>query len=76
MAWARITVINAVIFRSIGPDINEQAEKVSEKNSESSGIIFGSIANRSVVGDTFVPSQVREVSPEFEELQAQINALR
>jgi len=57
----------------IGPEISAEAEKVSVKTQESSGITFGLIGNRTV--GTFTP-RVRENSPEFDELQAQIDALR
>ena len=66
-------MINAVIFRPIGPEIRTEAEKVSAKTQESSGITFGLIGNRTV--GTLAP-RVRENSPEFDELQAQIDALR
>jgi len=57
----------------IGPEIRAEAEKVSAKTQESSGITFGLIGNRTV--GTLAP-RVRENSPEFDELQAQIDALR
>ena len=66
-------MIHFIIFRPIGPEISAEAEKVSVKTQESSGITFGLIGNRTV--GTFTP-RVRENSPEFDELQAQIDALR
>jgi len=57
----------------IGPEIRAEAEKVSAKTQGSSGITFGLIGNRTV--GTLAP-RVRENSPEFDELQAQIDALR
>ena len=53
--------------------ISAEAEKVSAKTQEASGITFGVIGNRTV--GTLAP-RVRENSPEFDELQAQIDALR
>ena len=66
-------MINVVVFRPIGPEIRTEAEKVSAKTQESSGITFGLIGNRTV--GTLAP-RVRENLPEFDELQAQIDALR
>eukprot|EP00092_Neocalanus_flemingeri_P026076 GFUD01028261.1.p1 GENE.GFUD01028261.1~~GFUD01028261.1.p1 ORF type:complete len:722 (-),score=173.26 GFUD01028261.1:264-2429(-) len=57
----------------IGPEISAEAEKVSTKAQEASGITFGLIGNRTV--GSLAP-RVRESSPEFDELQAQIDALR
>ena len=62
-----------VIFRSVGQEASKQAENLS---SSCSGLALGLIGNRTDEEDLLSSRVKREISPDFEDLQAQINALR
>ena len=64
-----------VIFRSVGKEASKRAENLSSSCEEGGGLALGLIGNRT--DQDISSSRVnRENSPDFEDLQAQINALR
>ena len=65
-----------VIFRSEGKEASKQAENLSSSCEDGGGLALGLIANRADEADIFSSRVKREISPDFEDLQAQINALR
>ena len=64
-----------VIFRSVGKEASKQAEDLSSSCEAGGGLALGLIGNRTEQ-DIFSSPVNRENSPDFEDLQAQINALR
>ena len=66
---------NPVIFRSVGKEASKQAESLSSSCEEGGGLALGLIGERT--DEDIISFRVnRENSPDFEHLQAQINALR
>ena len=64
-----------VIFRSVGKEASKQAENLSSSCDAGSGLALGLIRDRTDQ-DIFSSRVNRENSPDFEDLQAQISALR
>ena len=59
----------------MGKEASKQAENLSSSCEDGGGLALGLIGNRTDQ-DIFSSRVKREISPDFEDLQAQINALR
>ena len=73
--WISRVEPDPVIFRSVGKEASKQAENLSSSCEAGSGLALGLIRDRTDQ-DIFSSRVNRENSPDFEDLQAQISALR
>ena len=66
--------LNYAIFSPVGKEASKQAERLSQGSEEGGGIALGVIANTE--SESLHTRAARENSTDFDDLQAQIDALR